>query len=244
MGHHHDIGRLIHFGLSIRADPVQEPEYAELLHRFENETEFRLALRDVALGLGLEIADATQFGLVFVPTEDSLFRLRPAEVRNSTGRDDRLIEGFIHLGIAASAFPRPELLDDPEASAHPVTVTEVEERLRQICDRFEAEVKQQPDPEVSEVEQELIAAWRIYQRRAAEGNPKKRVGPATRVMIEKMLETLADQGMFIRRRRTRELAYQPTFRYHTQVRELQAARVFQRVQDLVEQTGSAFDLSV
>jgi hypothetical protein len=230
-----EVGRLIHFGLDVRADPVQEAEYAELLHFYANDTDFRQAVRDVALGQGLEIADATEHGIVFVPTSDSLYRVRPSEVRSTTGSDDRLIEGFVHLGIAASAFPRPEILDDPEAVPRPVTVTEVEERLRQICDRFEAEAEAQPDPEVSEVEDQLIAAWRIYQRRASEGSPRKRVGPATRVTIERTLENLADQGMFLRRRRTSETAYQPTFRYHTQVRELQAARVFQRIHDVVAQ---------
>lgn len=231
----HEIGRLIHFGLDTRSNPVQEPQYAELLHLYENDTDFRHAVRDVALGQGLEIADATQYGIVFVATADSLYRIRPGEVRSTTGREDRLIEGFIHLGIAASAYPRSELLDDPDAVPHPVTVMEVEERLRQICERFEAEARAEPDPEVSEVERELIAAWHIYQDRAAEGNARRRVGAPTRVMIAKMLEALADQGMFIRRRRTTETAYQPSPRYHTQVRELQAARVFQRVQSLVEQ---------
>ena len=231
----HEIGRLIQFGLDTRCHPVEEPEYAELLHLYENDTDFQHAVRDVALGQGLEVADATQHGIVFVPDADSVYRIRPGEVRNSTGREDRLIEGFIHLGIAASAYPRAELLDDPDAVPHPVTVLEVEERLRQVCERFEAETRAEPDPELSEVEQELIAAWHIYRDRAAEGNARRRVGAPTRVMIAKMLEALADQGMFIRRRRTTEVAYQPHFRYHTQVRELQAARVFQRVQAVVEQ---------
>lgn len=235
---HFDIGRLIHFGLDVRTDPVKEPEYAELLNRYDNDTDFRHAVRSVALGQGLEIASSTQYGLVLVPTEDSLYRIRPAEVRNSTGRDDRLIEGFIHLGIAATAYPRSELLDDPDVVPLPVTVTDVEERLRQICRRFEAEAANEPDPEVSEVEQELIEAWRIYDRRAAEGSSRKRVGPATRVMIQRSLETLADQGMFLRRSRGDEVAYQPTFRYHTQVHDLQAARVFHRVQELVESSAT------
>jgi hypothetical protein len=234
-----EIGRLIHFGLDIRSDPVQDPEYAELLRLYESDTDFRHAVQGVALGQGLEIADATQYGIVFVPTADSVYRLKPGEVRTSVGRDDRLIEGFIHLGIAASAYPRSELLDDLDAVPHPVTVTEVEERLRQICERFEAEAADEPDPEISSVEQELVAAWRIYQRRAAEGNPRKRVGASTRVMIAKMLEAFAEQGMFVRRRRSGEAAYQPTPRYHTQVRELQAAAVFQRVQDIVEKLAAA-----
>lgn len=235
---HLEIGRLIHFGLDLRTDPVKEPEYAELLNRYENDTDFKHAVRDVALGLGLEIADATHYGLFMVPTPDSLFRLRPADARGTATRDDRLITAFIQMGIAASAYPRPELLEEPDAVPHPVTVTEVEERLRHICARYEAEAAAEPDPEVAEVEREMIAAWRIFDRRPAEGDARKRVGAATRVMIQKHLEGLVELGMFHRRTRGGDVAYQPTPRYHTQVRDLQAARVFQHVQELVHATHS------
>lgn len=231
---HYEIGRLIHFGLDVRADPVKDQEYATLLHRYENDPNFKHAVLNVALGQGLEVADATQYGLVLVPTPDSLFRLRPPDARNMTNRDDKLITAFVVMGIAAAAYPRAELLDEPDAVPHPVTVTEVEERLRQICARHDAEAAAEPDPEVMDVEREMIAAWRILDRRPPEGDPKKRVGAATRVMIQKMLEMLAEQGMFLRRTRGEETAYQPTARFHTQVRDLQAARAFQHVQDLVE----------
>lgn len=235
---HFEIGRLIHFGMDLRADPVKEQEYAELLRRYENDIDFKHAVRSVALGQGLEIADATQYGLVLVPTSDSLFRLRPADVRSTTTRDDKLIMAFIQLGIAASAYPRSEMLEEPDAAPHPVTVTEVEERLRQICARYEAEAAADPDPEVEDVEREMIAAWKIFDRRPPEGDARKRVGAATRVMIQKTLESLVEQGMFFRRTRPEETAYQPTFRYHTQVRDLQAARAFQHVQELVERVSA------
>src|SRR5688572_23716615 len=112
-------GRLLHWGLSPTVFPGNEPEYADALRRYLDDGEFREALVHFALGLGLEVVEAAEAGLVLAPSPNSLFRVKMAEYRSSTGADDRLIEGFVHVGISAAVFPTAESLEEATTRRRP-----------------------------------------------------------------------------------------------------------------------------
>ena len=231
-------GRLLHWGLSPNAFPGNEPEYADALQRYADDGGFRDVVVHVALGLGLEIVEANEAGMVLAPSPHSLFRARVADYRSSAGADDRLLEGLIHVGIAATVFPRGEALEEATTRRRPpITADEVEEMLRQISERMAVEHVEEPDPTEREAEAGLIAAWRVYHRRSAEDGGRRRVGLATMSLIRKTLDTLTDSGMFVRRQHQGRVAYQPTFRYQAQVVEFSANAAFRSVRDLLERTG-------
>jgi len=235
---YYKIGRLLHFGLDSGARPGSDAEYTEVIQHYFDHAEFRRAVNEVALGIGLEIIEVSERGVVLVPADGSLFRVKPSEVRSSTGADDRLLEGFIQVAIAATVYPRAELLEgDPSTRRPAITPAEVDELIRRLCAQLQEETKNHPDPATSEVEAGLLAGWQVYHRRTSEDSSRRRVGQATLVMIEKALETLAAAGMFIRRTREGQTSYQPTFRYQVQVVEFSANRAFRLVQDAVEKTS-------
>lgn len=230
-----NVGRFIHFGLDTDARPGGDAEYAQIVQLYLDQSEFRRLTQSVALGAGLEIVEVGERGIVLVPSEGSLFRMKPAEVRSLAGADDRLLEGFVQVGIAATVYPRAELLDADLSTRRPaITAQEVEELIRRLCARLEEEERGAPDPARSDVEAGLIAGWHVYRRRIPEDGSRRRVGQATLALIEKSLETLAAAGMFVRRVKEGKTSYQPLFRYQVQVVEFSANRAFQLVQNALQ----------
>lgn len=226
------VGRFLHWGLSPGASPVRESEYAEVIQRWLDDGEFRSAAEHVAVGAGLIVVRVTESGIVLMPDVGSVFRMKSGDFRSTTTADDRLLEGFVQLGIAASVFPRPEMLEgDIMTLAPSVSVEYVEETLRQLCAELEAEARDEADPALSEIEQGLYAGWRVYGRRVSEETSRRRSGHATKTLIQRSLDLLADSGMFLKRTRLGKPTYQPTFRYRVQVQEFSANRAFTLVQD-------------
>lgn len=228
-----EIGTLLNWGLDVAAYPGNEPEYANLLRRYINDGTYRDAVVHTALGLGLQVLHASENGIVLAPTEKSLFRLRMADVRSSVGADDRLLEGFIHVAIAATVFPRAELLEETKRRA-PVTIEDVESLIRRLCAEFQKAAASGPDPARDELSAGMIAGWRVYNSRAADASGTRRVGIATKTMIQKTLQALVEAGMFQLRQAHGTQAYQPTFRYQTQVREFAANEAYRMVRRMIE----------
>lgn len=231
----YDAGRLIQWALQPDARPTAEPEYRELLNRYMDRLTFRSVVQEIAAGFGLRPLDADLHGLVLVPTEGSVFRMKPSEYRASSGADDRLIDGLIQVAILATVFPRAQDLAEPATVARPpITVKEVELTLRQICDRIEEASRGQPDPSVEARTAGVYEAWRVYQRRASvkETRDERKSPKATLTMIEHGLEFLRLQGCFQRTRHSGQ--YQPTWRYQMMVQEFTANQIYKAVRDLLE----------
>lgn len=225
--------RLIQFGLAARERPAQEPEYQELINSYLDHGDFRAIVKEVARGLGLLVLDAGEHGVVLAPTEDSAFALRAAEFRpTSSSVDDRLLDGLVQLAIAATIFPRARDLEEDAAFARPpVTVEEVDDNLRQICQRFEDESKNAPDPTIADDESGLCEAWRVYQRRLSvmETSDGRRAQRTTRRIIEYGLDRLRDFGCFTKESRDDKTHYQPSWRYQVLVKQLAAGASFDHV---------------
>src|SRR5262245_14840001 len=143
-----EAARLVQWGLRVRARPAQEPEYQQLVDRYHDDPAFRSAVRAIAEGLGLALVDVGDYGAIVAPQDDSVFALRGADFRPaSTTVEDRLLDGLIQLAIAAVVFPSPrDLEDDPAIARPPVTVSEIEDSLRALCERLAEQNRDQPDP--------------------------------------------------------------------------------------------------
>lgn len=226
--------RLVQFGLRPRTRPVQEPEYQQLIMRYLDHAEFRALVKEMTSGLGMTILDAGELGLVIGPTEDSVFALHPASALKRQTPDDRLLDGLIQMAIAATVFPRAQDLEETSTSARPpVTVDEVEESVRALCQRLDEEAKGLPDPALDDGTTGLYEAWRVYNGRSAarETPDRRQAARTTRRIIEANLDLLHEWGCF---NRTSTIgAYQSTWRYQVLVKELAATAAHERVLKLL-----------
>ena len=230
-----DAARLVQWGLRVRARPAQEPDYKRLVDLYHDDPGFRGAVRAVAEGLGLVLIDVGEYGAIVAPLEDSVFALRGADFRpTSTSVEDRLLDGLIQLAIAATVFPSSrDLEEDPAIARPPVTVTEIEDSLRALCERLLEQSQDQPDP--IQGQEGFEEAWRIYMRRlsAMETKDGSSARRTTRRLVETNLERLRDHGGFVRDARGEEASYQPTYRYQALVRELAANDALRRVREVL-----------
>jgi hypothetical protein len=230
-----DAARLVQWGLRVRARPAQEPDYRRLVDLYHDDPGFRGVVRAIAEGLGLTLVDVGEYGAIVAPTDDSVFALRGADFRpTSSSVEDRLLDGVIQLAIAATVFPSPrDLEDDPAIARPPVTVGEIEDALRALCERLADQARGQPDPIAGH--DGFEEAWRVYHRRlgAIETKDGSSARRTTRRLVETNLERLRDHGGFTRDTRGEEASYQPTYRYQALVRELAANEVLRRVRDLL-----------
>ena len=238
------VGRLLQWGLRPLSRPAQEQEYQELVDRYLDDTAFRRAVQETADGLGVIVVDVSVHGIVLAPTAGSIFALSPAGYRPTSSKvEDRLLDGLVQLALAATVFPKArDLEDDPDMARPPVTVAEVEERLRSICDQLAERARGQPDPEASDEERGLMEAWRIYKRRldVQETKDARRAARTTRRIISFALERLREYGCFIQERQQGDPAWRPTRRYQVMVQQIAATGLHDLVQEamsVAEQEG-------
>jgi hypothetical protein len=237
-------GRLIQWGLRPLARPAQEAEYRELVEHYFDDSGFRATVRELADGLGLQLLDVSEHGVVLAPQDDSIFALKPADFRPGSSKvDDRLLDGLAQIAIAATVFPRARDLDeDPDMVRAPVTLDEVEVQLRQLCERLSEEARGEPDPDASDENRGLIEAWRVYMQRldTIETRDSRKAMRATRRIIEYSLDRLREFGCFTQVRQGEEQAWQPTRRYQVLVQQLAGTAVFQLVREALD-TASGGD---
>jgi hypothetical protein len=230
-------GKLLQWALRPRENPNQEKEYRQLLDEYLEQFEFRLLVKNIADGLGLKVLDADQRGMVLGPEHESAFAFRPSEFRpGAASAEDRLLDGLVQLAIAASVFPTSRDLEaDAGIIRPPVTVDEVEDNLRRLCQRIEAEHRTLPDPEASQEVAGLYEAWRIYQSRptAIETSDKRQSPRGTRRIIQLGFDKLCEFGCFRKDSHGSRTVYQATWRYQVQVKEMAALRVYERVRRLL-----------
>jgi hypothetical protein len=231
-------GRLIQWGLRPLARPAHEAEYRELVERYFDDGAFRTTLRELADGLGLQLLDVSEHGVVLAPQDESIFALKPADFRPGSSKvDDRLLDGLAQIAIAATVFPRARDLDeDPDLVRTPVTVDEIEAQLRQVCERLSAEARGEPDPDASDENRGLIEAWRVYLQRldTMETRDARKAMRATRRIIEYGLDRLREAGCFTQVRHGGEQAWQPTRRYQVMVQQLAGSALFQLVREALD----------
>jgi hypothetical protein len=222
-------GRLIQWALRPEASPSQNEEYNDLIELYLDRLDFREVVDKIADGLGLVILPDVRFGqsIVLAPKPDSAFLMRMRDYRSSANykADDRLLDGLIHVAIAATVYPRAtDLIGDSWRSA--VTVNEIETTLRQISERLEENSRDDPDP--IEGTEGLYEAWRVYKKRppVEETRDGRSKMGTTRRMIEEAFEDLCRQRCFKKIDET----YQPLWRYQVLIQEFAASRLYQAIQ--------------
>lgn len=190
-----DAGRLLSFGLRPRLRPVKDSDYARLIVRFKTEPAFEQLVRATATGQGLTVLDVDRIeGIVLAANDDdSPYRIRLADYVNLPNSDVRLLHGFVHLAIAATAYPTAAALEDDQRLAS-VSVQQVYERIRRIVDD-QKQAAGRTDP--PEDDPELEPLWRLIGRlRAADTTPDGRDTPYNIVgAIRKALRWLDDNGL-------------------------------------------------
>jgi hypothetical protein len=236
-------GRLIQWGLRPLARPAQETEYSALVERYFDDAAFRVTVRDLADGLGLYVLDVSEHGMVLAPHEESIFALKPADFRSGSSKvDDRLLDGLAQVAIAATVFPRARDLDeDPDIVRAPVTVDEVETKLRQLCERLSEDARGAPDPNASDESRGLIEAWRVYLQRldTMETRDSRKAMRATRRIIEYSLDRLREFGCFTQIYHGSEPAWQPTRRYQVMVQQFASTTLFHLVRETIDTPSSS-----
>jgi hypothetical protein len=131
----HDAGKLVAFALRPRQTPWTSTEYAELLRRYEADSQFRSIVDGVTEGLGMRIVDATRNGFFLTATEGSPFRLAADDYKQNMSAQERVLHGVIQVAVAAFSFPKADVLDqdDTVAPAH-ITPAKLAEYIRKFAE--------------------------------------------------------------------------------------------------------------
>jgi hypothetical protein len=131
----HDAGKLVAYALRTRQTPWTSTEYAELLRRYEADSQFRAIVDGVTEGLGMRIVDATRNGFFLTATEGSPFRLAADDYKQNMSAQERVLHGVIQVAVAAFSFPKADVLDqdDTVAPAH-VTPAKLAEYIRKFAE--------------------------------------------------------------------------------------------------------------
>lgn len=228
--------RLIQWGLQPKVRPIQQQEYRELIREYMNRSEFQMIVREMSDGLGLYVLNVSEHGIVLSPREESIFRMKTSDFRPSNSSSDlRLLDGLVEITIAATVFPRErDLDDDVNRPRPPVTVDEIEDQLRSLCENL-AEKYKDVDPAADDMENGLYDAWRVYANTLAarETKDNRQTSKTTRRIIEFNLLRLKDFGCFTETRYNGKQAWQPTRRYNVLVTELAAFRLYTTVTDIL-----------
>ncbi len=150
-------GRFIRFALQPRLIPADDVEYLELVNEFLSNPRFQDVANAFALGLGLRILSvSTQSGLVLGTTVDSPFQLNRVDYHSRMSSADRIVQGFVHLGIAAWCFPRAEDLREAEdVLPARLTVEQLVEYLHGLCE----ELKNREERGSTVAHSEVRMAW-------------------------------------------------------------------------------------
>lgn len=229
-------GRLIQWGLQVKAIPFNDEEYRELMDRYIDQPSFRALVRQFAEGLGLHVLEANDRGLFLGTQDNSVFGQKPSEFRSSNSAEDRLMDGLVQIAIAATIYPRQQDLDEDSIEAKPpISASEIDETLRTLCAEHKRRAVDDPDVESDEIDRGLHEAWRVYESRpGVKTTQKGNLSPSsTQALIRRHLQHLVEHGCFVVTGKGTMELYRPTLRYQIQVKELAATKLYRQLQSLL-----------
>jgi hypothetical protein len=113
-----DAARLLRFALAPKGRPVPGSPYRDLLDRYRTDVAFAEIVDRIADGLGLDVYQANQLGLLITGRAEGPFAVTldncGLNIRQGTSRlQDRRCFGLVLLALAAQAYPNGEALVDP-----------------------------------------------------------------------------------------------------------------------------------
>ncbi len=189
---HGAVGRLVRYGLEPRLTPGRNADYAELVGRARNDSDFASALVAVAEGQGLSVLDIDPIiGITLAAEEDSPYSVR-LEHYARRENEDRLLHAFVQLAIAATAYPTAESLDADRLPA--VSVAEVVERIGHLAQRLRDRLGAGDPPEA---EPQLEPLYRFALRTPVTGttpDARAHIGTFT-AAVKRALRRLVEFGL-------------------------------------------------
>ncbi len=227
--------------LACALDPSLRPgardRYRSLLDRFRSDPAFTELVENLLAPLGLRVLaadllhglvlDAVQ-GSPFAPTLDGL---RASLVKRST-TEERLLYGLILAAIAAWCYAHPSAFEEPRLRH--VRATEVERKLRELCERLKDSSRARPDNAM-----EFDPVWSLYEARKSH-----KVGPrgeltrdCTLGMIRHALLWLADQHFMLKDATDTDL-FRATDRFRYHVRATASHTAYRLIMAAFAETGA------
>jgi hypothetical protein len=235
--------QMIAYGLRPKLRPIEDSDYFDLVRRYRQQDSFARTVGAVANGMGLDVLDVTEAaGVVLGAREGSAFAMRMEDYyRRTRERNPRLrvLHGLAQLAIAATSFPRPDDLEDPEHAPR-VAVNEVDEYLRDLCRRLdERHSEEELDPPAEDPG--LERSWRMYARQpeAAATEDQRAWAGATRQVITRAFGALTEQGLMRKVSDALGGTYRPTPAYRIHVRELASEDVWFELDRITNDTDIA-----
>ena len=140
---HSDISsaaRLLRHALSPRDRPTPASQYRELLDRYQTDVSFAEIVERIAEGLGLDVHQTSQLGLLISGVTDSPFGVTldncglPVRKSGDLRLQDRRCFGLVLLAIITYAYPNGEALIDPaNRTLRPVDIERfLEQRITRL----------------------------------------------------------------------------------------------------------------
>jgi hypothetical protein len=144
-------GRLFHYAFNIRERPgVQNPEYAQLIEAYHQQSEMRSIFDSFADACLLDVLEVSQAGVFLAPKpggrrQGSAFCYRLTDYKTFDGPQERVLHGVIQLVIASFVFPSPERLEDPiDSLGAPVKIPQLVEHLDRVLEQFKQASQSMP----------------------------------------------------------------------------------------------------
>lgn len=133
-------GKLISFALLPRVLPSDNADYLELIREFAADVSAVQILERIVSGLGLRVLELnTRAGLVIGTSSDSPFELHRDDYHARMSASDRIVQGVIHLAVAAWCFPRAEDLGEADdVLPAKLSVEALVEYIYGICEELKA----------------------------------------------------------------------------------------------------------
>lgn len=210
---------LVSKGCQPRLRPFNDVRYAELLDRYRTQDSFRDIVDAVAQGFGLVLVAAhDREGLMLAPGPGSIFSLRLTDLRLSV--EERMLQGLIHVAIAARVYPTPADLDSEDVRR--TSVSDIDRFIRQVCESLR---KESTDTAGLDLGQDLDSAWRAYEAmppvRYSESKARKAhlVKSSSQYWVKVVLEWLVAQGYAGAATELGDGSYRLFHRFRLQVRE-------------------------
>ena len=192
------IGELVGFSLDPRLSPGREARYADLVARYLNEPEFRMAVSEVAAGQGLTVLDCSPvYGLVVTAsTPRSPYHMRLDQYASMT-TNERHMNALMFLTICTACYPTPESLDAADGPLPSVTVQGIVRFVRRNAERMREQAGE-VDPPIDEPQLEplyrMVLRWRDSDTTGDErSNPKVLTGMVRRALKWFVANGFADE---------------------------------------------------
>ncbi len=150
-------GRLVRFALRPKLLPADDADYLEAVRDFMADASAMQLLERIVGGLGLRVLELNiRAGLVLGTSIDSPFEIHRDDYHARMSASDRIVQGIIHLAVAAWCFPRAEDLGETDdVIPARLAVDGLVEYIHGLCE----ELKAREEKNTALPSAELRMAW-------------------------------------------------------------------------------------